>query len=55
MGSAIGGQSGMVIAFAIACVMNFFSYWYLTKLSSTMRGKSPQHHCPFNSSLEMPL
>lgn len=32
MGSAIGGQSGMVIAFAIACAMNFFSYWYSDKI-----------------------
>jgi len=32
MGSAIGGQSGMVIAFAVACAMNFFSYWYSDKI-----------------------
>ena len=32
MGTAIGGQSGMVIAFAIACAMNFFSYWYSDKI-----------------------
>ena len=32
MGTAIGGQSGMVIAFAIACGMNFFSYWYSDKI-----------------------
>ncbi|MBE0596955.1 MAG: zinc metalloprotease HtpX [Desulfuromonadales bacterium] len=32
MGSAIGGQSGMLIAFAIACGMNFFSYWYSDKI-----------------------
>lgn len=32
MGSAIGGQSGMVIAFVIAGGMNFFSYWYSDKI-----------------------
>jgi len=32
MGSAIGGQSGMVIAFAVACAMNFFSYWYSDRI-----------------------
>lgn len=32
MGSAIGGQSGMFIAFVLACGMNFFSYWYSDKI-----------------------
>jgi heat shock protein HtpX len=32
MGSAIGGHSGMFIAFAVACGMNFFSYWYSDKI-----------------------
>ena len=32
MGSAIGGQSGMIIAFLIAGAMNFFSYWYSDKI-----------------------
>ena len=32
MGSAIGGQSGMLIAFGLACAMNFFSYWYSDKI-----------------------
>lgn len=32
MGSAIGGQAGMFIAFALACAMNFFSYWYSDKI-----------------------
>ena len=32
MGSAIGGQSGMVIAFLIAGGLNFFSYWYSDKI-----------------------
>nr|WP_304412863.1 hypothetical protein [Desulfuromonas sp. TF] len=32
MGSAIGGQSGMLIAFSLACGMNLFSYWYSDKI-----------------------
>lgn len=32
MGSAIGGQSGMLIAFALACGINFFSYWHSDKI-----------------------
>ncbi len=32
MGSAIGGKSGMIIAFLIAGGMNFFSYWYSDKI-----------------------
>ena len=32
MGSAIGGQSGMIIAFGIAGGMNVFSYWYSEKI-----------------------
>jgi heat shock protein HtpX len=32
MGSAIGGRSGMLIAFIIAGGMNFFSYWYSDKI-----------------------
>lgn len=32
MGSAIGGQAGMLVAFAVACGMNFFSYWYSDKI-----------------------
>ena len=32
MGRAIGGQSGMLIAFVIAGGMNFFSYWYSDKI-----------------------
>jgi len=32
MGSAIGGQSGMLIAFVLAGGMNFFSYWYSDKI-----------------------
>ncbi|MDT8419094.1 MAG: zinc metalloprotease HtpX [Desulfuromonadales bacterium] len=32
MGSAIGGRSGMIIAFLFAGGMNFFSYWYSDKI-----------------------
>lgn len=32
MGNAIGGQSGMFVAFLIAGGMNFFSYWYSDKI-----------------------
>lgn len=32
VGYAIGGGSGMVIAFAIAALMNFFSYWNSDKM-----------------------
>lgn len=32
MGGAIGGQTGMIIAFVIAGGMNFFSYWYSDKI-----------------------
>lgn len=32
MGSAIGGQTGMVVAFLIALAMNFVSYWYSDKI-----------------------
>ncbi len=32
MGSAIGGQGGMIVAFLLAGAMNFFSYWYSDKI-----------------------
>ena len=32
MGGAIGGQGGMLIAFVMAAVMNFGSYWFSDKL-----------------------
>lgn len=31
-GGAIGGRSGMLIAFILATGMNFFSYWYSDKI-----------------------
>ena len=32
IGSVMGGQSGMMIALAIAIAMNFFSYWFSDKM-----------------------
>ncbi|MFH2035564.1 MAG: zinc metalloprotease HtpX [Candidatus Zixiibacteriota bacterium] len=32
VGYALGGQNGMIIAFFLAAVMNFFSYWYSDKI-----------------------
>lgn len=36
MGQALGGNTGMVIAFAIALIMNVGSYWYSDKLALSM-------------------
>ncbi|MDZ7291322.1 MAG: zinc metalloprotease HtpX [candidate division KSB1 bacterium] len=38
IGNAIGGQSGMFIAFGIAILMNFFSYWFSDKIVLKMYG-----------------
>jgi heat shock protein HtpX len=38
MGSAIGGQAGMLFAFALALAMNFFSYWFSDKIVLKMYG-----------------
>ena len=32
MGGAVGGQGGMIVAFLIAAVMNFGSYWFSDKI-----------------------
>ena len=32
IGGAIGGQQGMVMAFGLAVVMNFASYWFSDKI-----------------------
>jgi heat shock protein HtpX len=32
IGGALGGENGMLIAFAIAVAMNFFSYWFSDKI-----------------------
>lgn len=36
VGYLVGGQSGMVIAFALAAVMNFVSYWFSDKIVLSM-------------------
>ncbi len=38
MGSALGGKTGMVFAFVVACAMNFFSYWFSDKIVLKMYG-----------------
>jgi len=38
MGSALGGRSGMVMAFVMALGMNFFSYWFSDKIVLKMYG-----------------
>src|SRR4051794_22285016 len=38
MGHALGGTSGMVVAFGFALVMNFFSYWFSDKIALSMSG-----------------
>lgn len=38
MGGAIGGKGGMLIAFAMAAVMNFGSYWFSDKIVLRMYG-----------------
>ncbi|MHB8846665.1 MAG: zinc metalloprotease HtpX [Nitrospirota bacterium] len=41
VGGAIGGRSGMVIAFGMALVMNFVSYWFSDKIVLRMYGAQP--------------
>jgi heat shock protein HtpX len=41
LGGAVGGQQGMVVAFVIALVMNFASYWFSDKIVLTMYGAKP--------------
>jgi heat shock protein HtpX len=41
MGYAIGGQSGVMIAFVMALVMNFGSYWFSDKIVLGMSGAKP--------------
>ncbi len=40
-GAAIGGRSGMIVAFAIALVMNFVSYWFSDKIVLSMYRAQP--------------
>ncbi|HEX8550346.1 MAG TPA: zinc metalloprotease HtpX [Abditibacteriaceae bacterium] len=41
MGYLIGGQTGVIIAFALALVMNFSSYWFSDKIVLGMTGAQP--------------
>lgn len=38
IGNALGGQTGMFIAFGLAMAMNFFSYWFSAKIVLKMYG-----------------
>lgn len=38
IGGAMGGKTGMVAAFAVAAVMNFFSYWFSDRIVLAMYG-----------------
>jgi heat shock protein HtpX len=40
-GGAIGGRSGMIIAFGMALVMNFVSYWFSDKIVLSMYHAQP--------------
>jgi heat shock protein HtpX len=51
IGGAIGGRQGMLVAFLLALVMNFFSYWFSDKIVLAMYGaqrvdesEAPQLH-----------
>lgn len=46
-GWAIGGQSGMMIALAIAAAMNIGSYWFSDKIVLKMYGAKPVESGPF--------
>jgi heat shock protein HtpX len=41
VGGLVGGQSGMVIAFVLALVMNFVSYWFSDKIVLRVYGARP--------------
>jgi len=41
IGNLVGGQSGMIFAFGLALVMNFFGYWYSDKIVLAMYGAKP--------------
>ncbi|GFO63554.1 zinc metalloprotease HtpX [Geomonas paludis] len=50
MGQALGGRSGMMMAFVLALGMNFFSYWFSDKIVLRMYGAQeigPQDHPTF--------
>ena len=41
IGFMIGGQQGMLIAFAVACAMNLFAYWNSDKAVLRMANAQP--------------
>src|SRR6185295_17936999 len=41
IGQALGGQQGMIMAFGLAAVMNFVSYWFSDKMVLAMYGAQP--------------
>lgn len=41
VGAAIGGRSGMIMAFSLAVVMNFASYWFSDKIVLSMYHAQP--------------
>jgi len=41
VGGAVGGRGGMIIAFGIALVMNFVSYWFSDKIVLSMYNAKP--------------
>ncbi len=41
VGGAIGGQGGMIVAFLLAGVMNFVSYWFSDRIVLSMYGAQP--------------
>ena len=41
VGYLLGGRNGMVIAFVIAALMNFFSYWFSDKVVLKMYRAQP--------------
>ncbi|HKB23609.1 MAG TPA: protease HtpX, partial [Methylomirabilota bacterium] len=38
LGGAFGGRQGMLVAFVLALLMNFFSYWFSDKIVLSMYG-----------------
>src|SRR5688572_20125479 len=40
-GNLLGGMTGAIIAFSIAMVMNFVSFWYSDKIVLKMTGAQP--------------
>ena len=41
VGGPVGGRSGMIMAFLLALVMNFVSYWFSDKIVLKMYGAQP--------------